>query len=114
MSALIRLSSKLPGDPETNGLDSLHDELVENPDQVVCALTWLVTPKVTRVTATGDEVPTVEVRRIEPIGTIEKTPAAVQALAAELYEARTGTNPLPFEQIVAPKDHIEVRDAEAF
>ena len=108
MSALIRLSSKLPGDPETNGLDSLHEQLVGDPDQVVCVLAWLVVPKVTRVVATGDEVPTVEVRRIEPIGAIDRTPASVQQLAAELYEARTGTNPLPFGQIVAPRDRIDV------
>jgi hypothetical protein len=115
MSALVRLSSKLPGDPEINGLDYLSEELASHPtDQVVCVLAWLTVPKVTTVTATGAVVPTVEISRVEPIGVIEKTPAAIQQLAAELYERRTGRNPLPFDQIVAPRDHIEVSQVEEF
>lgn len=110
MSALIRLSSKLPGDEETNGLDSLHEQLVNDPDQVVCALAWFVVPKVTRVVATRAEVPTIEIRRVEPIATVDKTPAAIQQLAAELYQARTGANPLPFDQLVA--DLVEVSKVE--
>lgn len=112
MSALIRLSSKLPADEETNGLDSLHEQLVDNPDQVVCAITWLVVPKVTRVTATKEDVPTIEVRRVEPIGTVEQTPAAIQRLAADLYEKRTGRNPLPFDALVGHEDLIDVRMVE--
>lgn len=108
MSALIKLSSKLPGDDEINGLDSLAEQLVQDPEQVVCVLAWLVVPKVTHDVPTGADVPTVEVRRIEPIGTVANTPAAVQQLAAELYERRTGRNPLPFAQVVGPGDHIKV------
>lgn len=112
MSALIRLSSKLPGDEETNGLDSLHEQLVDNPDQVICAITWLVVPKVTLVTSTKQEIPTVEVRRVEPIGTVDQTPAAIQKLAAELYEQRTGNNPLPFSSLVGHQDMIDIEVVE--
>lgn len=108
MSQLIRLSSKLPGDEEVNGLDSLHEMLVDDPSQVVCAITWFVVPKVTRVTATQEEVPTLEIRRVEPIGTIGNTPAEVQRLAADLYEKRTGHNPLPFEAIVGRDELVDV------
>lgn len=106
MSALIKLSSKLPGDDEVNGLDSLAEQLVDDPEQVVCVLAWLVVPKVTHDVPTGTDVPTVEIRRIEPIGSVAKTPAAVQQLAAELYEARTGRNPLPFEQVLRGRDDL--------
>lgn len=112
MSALIKLSSKLPGDEEVNGLDSLHEQLVEDPQQVIAVLAWLVVPKVTHDVPTGTDVPTVEVRRIEPIGAVQSTPAAVQQLAAELYEARTGRNPLPFDQVITSQDRIDVELVE--
>ena len=50
MSATIKLSSRLPGDPEINGLDDLY--------------------------------------------------------AAQLYERRTGKNPLPFDQLVPTGDEV--------
>ena len=38
MSATVKLSSRLPGDPEINGLDALRDELLLDPTQIVCAI----------------------------------------------------------------------------
>ena len=114
MSATVKLSSKLPGDPETNGLDAYAD--YRDPETPICVIAWLVPSKVTEDLATGAHVPTMEVRRIEPIGTPAKVPQVIQDLAAELYEKRTGRNPLPFESVIAPKgdvDELRVGDAVA-
>lgn len=96
MSAAVRLSSRLSKDDETNGLDSLQDDLLANPSQVVCAIVWLVSDTITENVETGDRVPRVVVKRIEPIGVIDKVPADVIKLALELQEKRTGKRPLPF------------------
>jgi len=100
MSAIIKLSSKLPGDEEINGLDANVGHFLEDQTPVLC-LAWVVAKHVTRNIETGDEVPTVEVRRIEPIGTPDVVPQHVQDLAAELYEMRTGRNPLPIGELLA-------------
>lgn len=102
MSARIAMSSKLPGDPEINGLDDLHESLVDNPAQVVVALVWLDVPKITIDTeadATYRERPTVRIRKIEPIDVADKVPDEIIALYTSLQEKRTGKTPLPFLQL---------------
>lgn len=97
MSNEVRLSSKLAKDDETNGLDHLAGELKNNPDQVICAITWLTVDKLTTDVAEHTTYPTVAIKRIEPIGVVEKVPQEVIDLAASLFEERTGRSPLPFE-----------------
>lgn len=100
MSQAVRLSSKLSKDDETNGLDHLASMLAKDPHQVICAITWLTVQKVTDEVETGDRVPTVMIKRIEPIGAVEAVPDAVIALAAQLYSDRLGgRTPLPFEVV---------------
>lgn len=99
MSNEVRLSSKLSKDDETNGLDHLAGTLKNEPHQVVCALTWLVVQKITTDVETGDSVPTVQVKRIEPIAVVDKVPDQIIELASELYAARTGRTPLPFDVV---------------
>lgn len=99
MSNTVKLSARLAKDDELNGIDSLGADLVDNPDQVICAIVWLDVAKVTHDVDSGDDLPTVRVRRIEPFGTVDKTPQNVIELAAELYERRTGRKPLPFTTI---------------
>lgn len=114
MSATIRLSSKLPRDPETNGLDAFAD--YHDPETPICVIAWVVPAKITEDLATGARVPTMEIRRIEPIGTPAKVPQVIQDLAAELYEKRTNRNPPPFSALMAPKgdvDEMRVVDAVA-
>lgn len=106
MSAIIKLSSALPGDAEVNGLDSLHDDIVGNPRQVICALVWLDVPKLTLNTEDGTEVPTVRVRKIEPVGTAEKVEPAVIELYNRTQEARLGREPLPFDQLDGRAEHV--------
>lgn len=101
MSAAIRLSSKLPGDPEINGLDGLSTQFTEGT--VYCAIAWIRPTKVTEDLATGDFVPTVEIARIEPVAALGSVPAEIRTLAAALYEERMGRTPLPFDALVSPK-----------
>lgn len=112
MSAKIALSSKLPGDVEVNGLDSLHDSIIENPRQVICAMVWLDVPKITVDTEVDDpdeaQRPTVRVRKIEPFGTADKVPASVVELMLKLTEARTGRQPLPFDELRPQRSHVEI------
>lgn len=109
MSASVKLAAKLPADPETNGLDAIVEHLY-GQDEVTAALVWLVPVKVTEDLATGERVPTVEVRRIEPIGRPDEVPQYVQELAAKLYEQRTGKNPLPFSELIAPRGEVTMLD----
>ena len=110
MSDTVKLSSRLPGDPEINGLDAIankfHEEGVE-----VC-LAWLVPRDVRRNIATGDEVPTVEIRRIEPLGSPHEVPQAIIDLANRVQERRTGRTPLPFDAIAVPKGEVLQPEAD--
>ena len=109
MSDLVKLSTKLPGDAEINGLDALHDRLCVETTPVLC-LAWVVPTTTTRDLEAGVEVPRVEIRRIEPIGPVKSVPTAIITLAAELYEKRTGRQALPIESLLAPKGEVsEVR-----
>ena len=106
MSQTIRLSSKLPGDPEINGLDSLHDRLIIDDTPILC-LAWIKPTRVVLDLATEERVPTVMLARVEPIGSVEAAPAHIVELAAELYEKRTRRNPLPIGQLLAPKGDVD-------
>lgn len=115
MSAIIKLSSKLPGDEEINGLDNNVEHFLNDETPVLC-LAWVVTKHITKYIGAGDipdtEVPTVEVRRIEPIGIPKDVPQSVHDLAAELYEERTGRNPLPLGALIAPAGDVHMIRAD--
>lgn len=104
MSAYVKLGSKLPGDPEINGLDDRAQWLEENPDEPLVCICYLDVQKLTIDTDSGAHVPTVRVRRIEPLGTIDEVPQAVRKVMAAAEEARTGRTPLPFETVVSSAD----------
>ncbi len=99
MSDLVKLSSKLAGSEETNGIDALAGELVLDPNRIRVALVWLDVPTVTTNTDSGAQVPTIRVRRIEPLGDVDDVSDAVRQLAAEAHEKRTGKTPLPFDVV---------------
>lgn len=97
MSAVVKLSSKLPGDFETNGLDALAGDLINSPDDLQVAVVWLDTQKVTIDTDSGEQVPMVRIRRIEPVGDTDAVSKAVRELVGKAFESRTGRSPIPFE-----------------
>ena len=109
MSATVKLSSKLPGDEEINGLDHIVEDLMSSTEPVV-VIAWVVPTKITEDIETGARVPTVEVRRVEPIGHPREVSTEITNLAAELYEKRTGRNPLPIDVLLAPKGDVDELD----
>lgn len=68
VSAVVKVAGKLPGDLETNGLDDQVDDLVDSPHEIRVALVWYDVSKITDETDSGKRIPTVRVRRIEPLG----------------------------------------------
>lgn len=97
MSAVVKLGSKLPGDFEVNGLDAQVDYLLDNPKDLMLAVVWLDVQKVTVDTDSGDHIPTVRVRRIEPIGAVGQVSEAVVKLVGDAFEERTGRKPIPMD-----------------
>ncbi len=56
MSATAKLSSKLPGDEEINGLDALVPDLLASPTDIICVIGWVKVVKITQDVETGDEI----------------------------------------------------------
>lgn len=96
MSAQVKLSGKLPGDPDTNGVDLLRADLVEEPDTLRIALVWIDVQKITIDTDTDEHVPTIRVRRIEPLGDVDAVSPAIRDAVQAAVQARTGRAPIPF------------------
>lgn len=103
MSAFVSLSSKLPGDVETNGVDHIADQLIKDPARIRYAIVWFDVAKTTEVTDTGEIVPTMRVRRIEPLGHADAVQPVIAEIVEEAVRARTGRAPIPFG-IVEPTD----------
>lgn len=109
MSAAVKLGSKLPGETEINGVDAIALELVEDPETIRVALVYFDVSHTTHDTDSGDDVPTIRVRRFEPIGTLEDAPTSVREVMADAFAARTGRKAIPWEiataeQIPRPAD----------
>lgn len=101
MSAAVKLSTKLPGDETINGIDHWRQKLVHDPEELVVAIVYLDVQKITVNTDDGTEIPTVRVRRIEPLGPISSISDTVRAAVAAAEEERTGRKALPFEIVEA-------------
>lgn len=105
MSAVVKLAAKMPGDFETNGLDALADDLVDDPKQLRAAFVVFDVQKITDNTDDGSQVPTVRVRRFEPLGKADEISDAIRDAYTQAVEARTGRTALPL-------DLVEVLDEE--
>lgn len=111
MSAVVKLASKMPGDPETNGVDSLSDELRKHPDTLRVAVVWFDVQKVTYDTDTHAAIPTVRVRRIEPVGLADEPDPELVKLVAAAVEERTGRKGVPFELVNVDEAQTTIDDA---
>lgn len=113
MSALVKLSSKMPGDAEINGVDATADDLIEDPAGLRVAVVYYDAAKITHDTDADTDVPTIRVRRIEPICRIEDAPAALKKLVGDAEQKRTGRTPIPFEIVDAGEyAHADTLDGE--
>lgn len=97
MSAVVKLSSRMPGDFETNGIDAHAARLVEHPDDLLVCVVWVDTQRVVIDTDSGDKIPTIRVRRIEPLGEVGDVSAAIRDAVQIAVRTRTGRTPMPFE-----------------
>lgn len=113
MSATVKLSSKLPGDPTVNGLDSWADHLLETPDELIVCIAYVDAGKALEDFDAGTRVPVARVRRIEPLGVIVDVPQAVRDAMATAEQTRTGRTPIPFEIVDAGEyAHADTLDGE--
>lgn len=101
MSKIVKLASALPGDEMTNGLDALRDDLLKRPEQVRCAFVWYDVRDLNHKVATHEDVPTIQIRRFEPVGDQDKVPADIKLAVLQLAEERRGMTPLPFDKLEA-------------
>jgi hypothetical protein len=99
MSATVKLSSKLPGEIDINGVDYLVDDLVKDPEAIRVGVVFFDVVKVTSDIDSGADIPTIRVRRLEPIGTTEDAPKSIRDLVDQAVEKRTGRKALPFDQV---------------
>lgn len=99
MSALVKLSAAMPGDPGVNGIDDLAEDLVKDPRQIRVAIAWYDVAKTTVDTDTDDHVPTIRLRRIEPLGDVEEVSEKIRDLIQDAIARRIGRTPLPFGSV---------------
>lgn len=92
----IRFSGAMPKG-ERNGLTSLAHSLSAEPETVRVAVVLLDAVKLTTDVGTGDVVPTIRIRAIEPISAHETDAAELQRLMRRAFERRTGQPELPLE-----------------
>lgn len=105
MSALVKLSPKLPGDYETNGVDQIAADLVDEPAAVRIGIVWFDTARVIVDTDSDDHIPVVRIRRIEPLGLVEEASAAVRDAVQAAVQKRTGRTPIPFGLVEVDGGH---------
>jgi hypothetical protein len=91
----LSMSGKLPAGP-TNGLAALVAELLDNPTRVRAVIALVDVDRVTEDPATGDRVPRMRIRSIEPV-TDTADAADVQRMFRRAAERRTGQTELPLE-----------------
>lgn len=96
MSATVKLSSKLPGDPEINGLDAFADHLLDHHDELLVAVVFFDSGKAIEDLDEGTRVPVARIRRVEPLGIVRDVPQAVRDAMAEAEADRTGRKAIPF------------------
>ena len=91
----LSMSGKLPGGT-TNGLAALLPLLLDDPTRVRAAIVLLDVDRVTEDPGTGDRVPRVRIRSIEPV-TGDGDAREIQRMFRRAVERRTGQPELPLE-----------------
>lgn len=99
MSDVVKLSAKLAGDDDLNGLDSLADSLIDDPKTARIAVVWFDCSKIVDDTDTETRVPYARIRRFEPLGNAETMPDVLRQIVEDAAEQRTGKMALPFDRI---------------
>lgn len=99
MSTEVKLAGRLPQSAESNGMYSVQPELLTDPEEQRLAVIWYDVLKITRDVDQGDEVPTIRVLKIEPMGEVGAASQALREMVMQQAEARLGHTPLPFGEV---------------
>ena len=105
MSAVVKLASKLAGDFEVNGLDQTVEDLLDRPKQLRVAVVWYDVVKVIEDVPTGEHVPTIQVRRIEPLGDSGDVTESIKKHVNDAIAKRTGRTPIPWDIVEVVEGH---------
>lgn len=105
---MTKLSSALP-QGDSNGLGAIARALIDDPATAHVAIVFIDSSKLTTNIDTGDVVPTVRIRRIEPILHEEDREMTADILR-RAFERRTGKAVLPFELEKDLQDLFETVD----
>lgn len=97
MTDQVKLAGRLPGSFENNGMSSVAADLLKTPETDRLAVIWYDVLKTTHDVDTGDDIATIRVKRIEPMGDVGSATAALREMVMQAAEARTGAKPLPFD-----------------
>jgi hypothetical protein len=99
MSAVVKVAGKMPADDDMNGLDATLPKLLREPEKLQAAVVFYNVAKITTTPETGTEIPTVVLRRFEPIGEAGKLGEAVTEVMMQAAAKRTGKEPLPVDTV---------------
>lgn len=105
MSATVKLSSKLAGDFEVNGLDQTVTALLDEPKQLRVAVVWYDVKAIVEDVATGEHIPTVQIRRIEPLGNSDVVSEKIRGEVNKAIQERTGRTPIPWDIVEVTEGH---------
>lgn len=92
----VKLGGRLPMHPDLNGMDDLSGHFVGNTEDLVPVVAVLSTRKVENNLETGTVIPTVGIKRIEPILNAEDK-EMIDRIVQRAFERRTGKAVLPLE-----------------
>lgn len=98
MSAKVKLTAKLPGDSDFNGVDAHIDDLVGNPEKVRVLYVEVDVAKIVDDTDTGTRIPYLRVRRAELVGPKDQVAPHLQRMFEKAVQDRTGREPLPYDE----------------
>lgn len=106
MSSEVKLAGRLPASTESNGMHSVQADLLTDPEEQRVAVIWYDVLKITRDVDQGDEVPTIRVLKIEPLGAVDEVSKAIREEVMRASEARLGHSPLPFDDVSSDAVHV--------
>ena len=99
MSAVVKLASRMPADVDLNGLDATVPRLLADPEKLQAAVVFYNVSEIRVKPEAGTEIPTVVLRRFEPIGEAGKIGDAVMQVMLDAARTRTGKDPLPLDTV---------------
>ncbi|MEU4391620.1 hypothetical protein [Kribbella sp. NPDC023855] len=98
MSTEVKLAGRLPASPESNGMHSVLADLLQTPKTQRLYVVWGDVLEIKRNLDTGDEIPTLRVLKIEPLGEVDEVSQAIREEVMRKAEERLGHTPLPFDE----------------